>query len=92
MPVYAPCFSVDFCVLHSSLTGNTWCCASLLAALKDPMKDQWPLHPRVQGRHSGISAGVCDPRVFWTEEALVVTFTVCSSARGSDRPEELSPR
>lgn len=91
MPVYPPCLSMDFCVLHSSLTGNTWCCAFLLAALKDPMKDQWPLHPSMRGRCPGISSGVCDPRVFWTEEALVATFAVCSSPRGSFRPEELSP-
>lgn len=90
-PVYPPCLSVDFCVLYSSLTGNTWCCASLLAALKDPMQEQWPLHPGMHRRHLDISAGVSYPRVFWTEGALVVTFTVCSSARDFVRPEELSP-
>lgn len=57
-PVYPPCLSVDFCVLYSSLTGNTWCCASLLAALKDPMQEQWPLHPGMHRRHLDISAGV----------------------------------
>lgn len=62
-----------------------------LAALKDPMKDQWSLHPRMQGRHFDISAGVGHFRVFWTEGGLVVTFTVCSRTRDSVRPEDLSP-
>lgn len=64
--------------------------ASLLAALADPMRDQRPLCPQVQGRHLGISAGVGEPRVFCTEGALVVTCTVCEFARDSVRPEELS--